>query len=282
MPLYKDCFVCGACMSDNLLKFSASLDRDQLLTSQPKSELSCHVNIESNVIAGIENEIATTANICLLFDCSFSMSGKKFETAIKTAKMIVDILHERHWISLLAFHSRCDTVFKNQVPAENSKELIKKKIDKIHDHLGGSTNMAAGIKRAMGILEDSKADADVIVLLSDGVADSPENAQLAAEQASKRGFNFSLLALVSLTMPINFLTWSNPLAVLSLVTVKGINSIRFFTILLIVLTKFMPPKQNSTLFLMKVFISNVFTKPVRNALYIMLCRRIVITSWNFG
>lgn len=174
-------------MSNNLLKFSANLDRDQLLTSQSKSELSCHVNIESNVIAGIENDIATTANICLLFDCSFSMSGKKFETAIKTAKMIVDILHERHWISLLAFSSRCNTVFKNQVPAENSKKLIKNKIDKIQDHLGGSTNMAAGIKRAMGILEESTADADVIVLLSDGVADSPEQAQLAAEKASERG-----------------------------------------------------------------------------------------------
>lgn len=174
-------------MTDNLLRFSANLDREQLLVSQPKSELSCHVNIESNVIAGVENEIATTANICLLFDCSFSMSGKKFETAIKTAKMIVDILHERHWISLLAFQTRCNTVFKNQVPAESAKELIKYKIDKIHDHLGGSTNMAAGIKSAMDILEKSTADADVIVLLSDGIADSPERAQLAAEQASERG-----------------------------------------------------------------------------------------------
>lgn len=174
-------------MTDNLLRFSANLDRNQLLTSQSKSELSCHVNIESNVIAGVENEIATTANICLLFDCSFSMSGKKFETAIKTAKMIVDILHERHWISLLAFQTRCNTVFKNQVPAESAKELIKHKIDKIQDHLGGSTNMAAGIKSAMDIFEKSTADADVIVLLSDGVADSPEQAQLAAEKASARG-----------------------------------------------------------------------------------------------
>lgn len=187
MPLYEYYYVYGACMSNNLLRFSANLDREQLLASQPKSKLSCHVNIESNVIAGVENEIATTANICLLFDCSFSMSGKKFETAVKTAKMIVDILHERHSLSLLAFQTRCNTVFKNQVPTENAKELIKHKIDNIHDHLGGSTNMTAGIKSAMDILEKSTADADVIVLLSDGVADSPEHAQLAAEQASERG-----------------------------------------------------------------------------------------------
>ena len=174
-------------MSNNLLKFSANLDRDQLLTNQSKSEVSCHVNIESNIIAGIENDIATTANICLLFDCSFSMYGKKFETAIKTAKMIVDILHERHCISLLAFHTRCNTVFKNQIPTDNAKELIKHKIDKIKDHLGGSTNMAAGIKSAINILEDSTADADVIVLLSDGVADSAERAQLEAEKASEKG-----------------------------------------------------------------------------------------------
>lgn len=174
-------------MTDNLLNFSANLDRDQLLVSQPKSELSCHVNIEPKALVGKQNEMATTANICLLFDCSFSMSGKKFEAAINTAKMIVDILHERHCISLLAFHTRCDTVFKNEVTADNKKELIKHKIDKIHDYLGGSTNMAAGIQRGMKVLAESTADADVIVLLSDGIADSPENALKAAKEASQKG-----------------------------------------------------------------------------------------------
>ena len=133
-------------MSDNLLKFSANLDRSQLLTSQSKSELSCHVNIESNVLAGVENDIATTANICLLFDCSFSMYGKKFETAIKTAKMIVDILHERHCISLLAFHTRCNTVFKNQIPADNAKELLSVRLIKLKITLVAQPTWLLGLR----------------------------------------------------------------------------------------------------------------------------------------
>lgn len=174
-------------MTDNLLKFSANLDRDQLLASQAKTELSCHVNIASNVITGDESEIATTANICLVFDCSYSMTGKKFKTAIKTAKMIVDILHERHWISLVTFGSRSHIVFQDAVPTDGEKEFIKMQVDKIASHLGGSTDMAAGIKNGMEVFAESEADADVIVLLSDGEADSPEKAQKAAEEASQKG-----------------------------------------------------------------------------------------------
>ena len=174
-------------MTDNLLKFSADLDRDQLLASQPKSELSCHVNIEPSAIAGGKSEMGTTANICLLFDCSFSMRGENFKTAIATAKMIVDILHERHWISLLAFQSRSYTVFENVMPADEGKEQLKNKIDKLINHLGGSTNLADGIENAMNVLSRSEADADLIVILSDGEADSIEKAQIAAEAASQKG-----------------------------------------------------------------------------------------------
>ena len=174
-------------MTDNLLKFSADLDRDHLLASQPKSELSCHVNIEPSAIAGGKSEMGTTANICLLFDCSFSMRGENFKTAIATAKMIVDILHERHWISLLAFQSRSYTVFENVMPADEGKEQLKNKIDKLINHLGGSTNLADGIENAMNVLSRSEADADLIVILSDGEADSIEKAQIAAEAASQKG-----------------------------------------------------------------------------------------------
>lgn len=174
-------------MTDNLLKFTADLDRDQLLASQPKSELSCHVNIEPDAITGGKSEMGTTANICLLFDCSFSMRGDNFKTAIATAKMIVDILHERHWISLLAFQSRSYTVFENVMPADEGKEQLKIKIDKLINHLGGSTNMADGIENAMNVLSRSEADADLIVILSDGEADSIEKAQVAAEEASQKG-----------------------------------------------------------------------------------------------
>jgi len=175
-------------MSDNLLKFSADLDRDLLLASEPKSELSCRVNIEPIIRTGDEkSEIVTTANICLLFDCSYSMRGNNFITAISTAKMIVDILHERHWISLLAFQSRSYTIFENKVPSDENKQPLKNLIDKLTDHLGGTTNMAAGIENAINVLSRSEADSDLIIILSDGEADYIEKAQMAAEKASKKG-----------------------------------------------------------------------------------------------
>ena len=174
-------------MTDNLLKFSAILDRYQLLADQPKSELSCHVKITPNVVTGDGSEMATTASICLLFDCSLSMTGRNFKAAIETAKMIVDILHERHCLSLVAFQSVSHIVFKNAVPTEGEKDSIKKQIDKLKTHLGGSTNMAAGIASAMNVLSDGIADANVIVLLSDGVPDFAEKAQMAADAASQEG-----------------------------------------------------------------------------------------------
>lgn len=174
-------------MTDNLLKFSANLGHDQLMAGQTRSELSCHVKIEPNLLVGEESNLATATHICLLFDCSFSMSGRKFETAIRTAKMIVDILHERHCLSLVAFHSGSDVVFNNAVPTNNEKESIKKEIDKISDQLGGSTNLAAGIYTGMKVLSESVADADIIVILSDGKADSAEKALSAAEKASLKG-----------------------------------------------------------------------------------------------
>jgi Mg-chelatase subunit ChlD/ribosomal protein L7/L12 len=174
-------------MTDNLLKFTATLDRYQLPADQPKSELSCQVMIEPNVITGDGGEMGATASICLVFDCSSSMMGRKFQAAIETAKMIVDILHERHCISLVAFQSESHIVFKNAVPTEGEKDFIKEQIDQLDSHLGGSTNMSAGIESGMDVLSEGTADAEIIVLLSDGEPIFVERAQMAADVASQRG-----------------------------------------------------------------------------------------------
>jgi uncharacterized protein YegL/ribosomal protein L7/L12 len=176
-------------MTNNLLEFSASLDRYELLAGQPKSELSCHVNIKPDFRGGAA-ETATSASICLVFDCSSSMIGAKFEAAVKAAKMIVDILHERHWISLVAFQSESHIVFKNAVPIEGEKNFIKKQIDKLDTYLGGGTNMSAGIENGTEVLSESIADANVMVILSDGEPLFAERAQLAADVASQKGVQF--------------------------------------------------------------------------------------------
>jgi len=173
-------------MTDNLLEFSAVLDRDQFRAGQPAWDLSCQIKIKPNLTQGTR-EKATTASICLAFDCSLSMKGRNFKTAIETAKMIVDILHERHWISLVAFQSESHIVFQNEVPTTDQKDSIKQQIGRLDSHLGGSTNLTAGIESAMDVLSESAADANVIVILSDGVPDNPITAQAAASVASQKG-----------------------------------------------------------------------------------------------
>jgi Mg-chelatase subunit ChlD/ribosomal protein L7/L12 len=174
-------------MTDNLLDFAAILDRDELLAGKLKSKLSCQVKIASNATVPNDSGLSTTANICLVFDCSASMRGRKFDAAVEAAKMIVDMLHERHSLSLVAFQSKSYVVFENAVPTEGEKDAIKTEIDKLDAHLGGGTNMAAGIESGMSVLAEGDADTEIIVLLSDGEPLFADRAQAAANSASQAG-----------------------------------------------------------------------------------------------
>jgi len=174
-------------LTDAVLKLSASLDRYELPADLPESELNCHVNIVPRFTTSDDEELTSSAGICLVFDCSYSMTGTKFDLALDTAKMIVDLLDERHTLSLIAFHTQSDTVIKNAVPTEDEKESIKRKINSLKSYLGGSTNMASGIKRAMKVLEAGDADANIMVILSDGKPDSRNSAQREANRASEAG-----------------------------------------------------------------------------------------------
>lgn len=174
-------------MTDAILKLSASLDRHELPADLSGSELNCHVNIVPRFNTNDDEDLKSSVGICLAFDCSYSMTGTKFDLAINTAKMIVDLLDERHTLSLIAFHTQSDIVIKNAVPTEDNKESIKKQIDNLEEYLGGSTNMASGIKRSMKVLSDEDADAKILVLLSDGKPDSRNSAQREANRATEAG-----------------------------------------------------------------------------------------------
>ena len=169
------------------LQFSTILDRQELLAGQTESDLTCHVSMKADDYFDPGEDNATTVSICLLFDCSLSMKGKNFQAAIDTAKMIIDIISDRNWISLVAFQSDSLIVFKNAVPTEGAKEDLKGQISRLRYYVGGSTNMAAAIKSGMEVLSESVADANVLVMLSDGIPDSLEEAEQEAELASQMG-----------------------------------------------------------------------------------------------
>src|SRR5256885_14864836 len=87
----------------DVFQFETNLDYPTI-SVEVQSELKLHLKFESRpglVVPPAGGAKAMTTNICLVFDCSGSMAGKKRETAIEAAKMIVDTVHERHRLSLV-------------------------------------------------------------------------------------------------------------------------------------------------------------------------------------
>jgi hypothetical protein len=126
-----------------------------------------------------------TSSICLLCDCSASMlQDDKLNGAIECAKLIVDMVSEGQRVSLVAFQSRVRVLVDDVEATDSGKDRIKQQIDEIRGMAGGSTNMTDGIKNAMSVLSRSKADAKVMIILSDGEADFPATAEKAALEAT--------------------------------------------------------------------------------------------------
>ncbi|WP_164503615.1 VWA domain-containing protein [Pleionea sediminis] len=169
------------------VRFSAELDSQQLIAGKDEAEISCHVKILPTQLSQDQAFQSARINICLVFDCSTSMTGKMFESAIQTAKNIVDSLHDRHRLSLVAFNTKSHIVFQDEFPIDSQKSLIKNKIEDIRKYLNGTTNMAAGIRSAMDIFAPNTNDAKVIILLSDGTPNCAQEAQDAAIEASTQG-----------------------------------------------------------------------------------------------
>ena len=171
-------------MSDQL-EMKAVLDRAKIPTANVETELKCLVKIWPSLeLRKLETKPLKTS-ICLVFDCSASMlQDNKLDTAIESAKLIVDMISVSQRVSLVAFQSRVRVLIADAEASEAGKEHIKQQIDEIRGMAGGSTNMTDGIKEGVSTLGRRKADAKVMILLSDGAADFPESAERAALEAT--------------------------------------------------------------------------------------------------
>lgn len=173
-----------------LFTFAAKLDRPAV-PAGVETELKLQLSWSSRaglVLPAASAAKAMVTNICLVFDCSGSMAGKKRETAIEAAKMIVDTVHERHRLSLVGFATKAKVLVENVSPTGEGKEAIKKKIDQqIRAFPRGTTNLAEALKKAAAVVEAERADARVIIVLSDGGADNAKKAQAAGVAASAAG-----------------------------------------------------------------------------------------------
>lgn len=170
----------------DLIELEAAVDPVRI-PARARTELKCEIEVLSAASAPDRSAAPLETSICLLFDCSASMTGRKLQTSIDAAKAMVELLPARHRISLVGFHSRTRVLVDNARPSDGKLDEIKQQIDKIRSFVGGSTNLAAGIDHAVKILQSHPADARVVFMLTDGMADSPTKAQTAALEATRAG-----------------------------------------------------------------------------------------------
>jgi ribosomal protein L7/L12/uncharacterized protein YegL len=167
-------------------ELAGALDRRKL-PSGASTEVKCQIRLRARPLRSAPGVTAAASSICLLFDCSASMLGRRLTTASEAAHRIVESLHERHRISVVGFGSRAQVVIDNAQATAAERPVILQQIGAIRSFAGGSTNLAAGIEEAARVVTRHPADARVIVLLSDGQADSAQKAEKAALAATAAG-----------------------------------------------------------------------------------------------
>ena len=119
----------------------------------------------------------------LVIDCSTSMSGAKLTQAIAGAlSFAADAIKRKYTVGLVSFASAAELLC---LP-EDSFSVLSSRAERLN--ASGSTNMKAGIEKAAAELVKS-AGLRVIVIVTDGMPDSPELALAAANKAKESGID---------------------------------------------------------------------------------------------
>jgi ribosomal protein L7/L12/uncharacterized protein YegL len=172
-------------MTPPVLQLEASLDQE-MIPADVASELRCYLKVRAQTAIAPANR-ALVANICLVIDCSGSMTGDKAEAAIDAAKRLVDVIDERHRISLVGFALSSRLIVDNAQATPAGRDAIKAKIDRLRQMIGGNTFLGSGIRTGADQVQRFVADAKIIVVLSDGAADDQREAHTQALRARDLG-----------------------------------------------------------------------------------------------
>ena len=121
-------------MTPPVLQLEGSLDQTTI-PPDVATELRCYLKVRAAAELGPATK-ALVANICLVLDCSGSMQGEKVEAAIEAAKRIVDIVDERHRISVVGFALSSRVIVDNAQATPAGREAIKRNIDRLRQMLG--------------------------------------------------------------------------------------------------------------------------------------------------
>jgi Ca-activated chloride channel family protein len=172
-------------MTSPVLQLEGSLDQ-ATIPPDVATELRCYLKVRAAAELGPVTR-ALVANICLVLDCSGSMQGEKVEAAIDAAKRIVDIVDERHRISLVGFALSSRVIVDNAQATPDGRDAIKAKVDRLRQLVGGNTYLGSGIRAGADVVKRFVADAAILVLLSDGAADDKSEALAQTLRASELG-----------------------------------------------------------------------------------------------
>ena len=172
-------------MAVPVLQLEGSLDQT-MIPADVATELRCYLKVRAAAALGPATK-ALVANICLVLDCSGSMAGEKAEAAIEAAKRIVDIVDERHRISLVGFALSSRVIVDNAQATPAGRDTIKAKVDRLRKMLGGNTFLGSGIRSGADQVQRFVADVRILVVLSDGAADDKSEALAQALRARDLG-----------------------------------------------------------------------------------------------
>ncbi|HEY0987162.1 MAG TPA: vWA domain-containing protein [Kofleriaceae bacterium] len=172
-------------MTTPVLQLEGSLDQTTI-PLDVATELRCYLKVRAAEALGPATN-ALVANICLVLDCSGSMAGEKAEAAVEAANRIVDIVDERHRISLVGFALSSRIIVDNAQATPIGRDAIKAKVDRLRQMIGGNTFLGSGIRTGADLVQRFAADATIIVVLSDGAADDQPEALAQALRARELG-----------------------------------------------------------------------------------------------
>jgi Ca-activated chloride channel family protein len=172
-------------MDSPALQLEGSFDQTTI-PPDVATELRCYLKVRAAAALGPTTK-ALVANICLVLDCSGSMAGDKAEAAIEAAKRIVDIVDERHRISLVGFALSSRVIVDNAQATPTGRDGIKARVDRLRQMLGGNTFLGSGIRSGADLVQRFAADVRILVILSDGAADDKTEALAQALRARELG-----------------------------------------------------------------------------------------------
>jgi len=172
-------------MTPPVLQLEGSLDQ-ALDPIDVATELRCYLKVRAAPVLAAARR-ALVASVCLVIDCSGSMTGDKAEAAIDAAKRIVELIDERHRISLVGFALSSRLIVDNAQATPAGRDAIKAKVERLRQMIGGNTFLGSGIRSGADLVQRFAADARILVVLSDGAADDPSEAHAQALRARELG-----------------------------------------------------------------------------------------------